>query len=86
MVKEPPYQLSEAGYGSFILPIEIHFRNDEEPKRILFKYDLFLHLDGNPLVNHTRFEKLTFQNPTDDFRRKLVKAGGVSEESGARRG
>lgn len=29
-------------------------------------------------MNHLRCEKLTFNNPTEDFRRKLLKAGGVS--------
>lgn len=42
-----------------------------------FNYDLFLNLEGNPPVNHLRCEKLTFNNPTQEFRRKLVKAGGA---------
>lgn len=49
----------------------------EEPKKVLFNYDLFLNLEGNPPVNHLRCEKLTFNNPTEEFRRKLLKAGGV---------
>ncbi|XP_058870159.1 protein ENL-like isoform X2 [Acipenser ruthenus] len=49
----------------------------EEPKRVCFTYDLFLNLEGNPPVNHLRCEKLTFNNPTREFRHKLVKAGGV---------
>ncbi|KAM3938869.1 protein ENL isoform 2-T2 [Leptodactylus fuscus] len=51
--------------------------NGEEPKKVCFTYDLFLNLEGNPPVNHLRCEKLTFNNPTKEFRRKLVKAGGV---------
>lgn len=50
----------------------------EEPKRVCFTYDLFLNLEGNPPVNHLRCEKLTFNNPTKEFRRKLIRAGGVS--------
>lgn len=49
----------------------------EEPKKVRFDYDLFLHLDGHPPVNHLRCEKLTFNNPTEEFRRKLLRAGGV---------
>ncbi len=49
----------------------------EEPKKVFFNYDLFLNLEGNPPVNHLRCEKLTFNNPTKEFRRKLIKAGGV---------
>ncbi|XP_077355128.1 protein AF-9 isoform X2 [Festucalex cinctus] len=48
----------------------------EEPKKVRFDYDLFLHLEGHPPVNHLRCEKLTFNNPTEEFRRKLLRAGG----------
>lgn len=53
------------------------FLRQEEPKKVFFNYDLFLNLEGNPPVNHLRCEKLTFNNPTKEFRRKLIKAGGV---------
>lgn len=46
-----------------------------------FTYDLFLNLEGNPPVNHLRCEKLTFNNPTTEFRYKLLMAGGVSAPS-----
>ncbi|MBN3289162.1 ENL protein, partial [Polypterus senegalus] len=75
--KEPPYKVEESGYAGFIMPIEVYFKNKEEPKKVCFTYDLFLNLEGNPPVNHLRCEKLTFNNPTKEFRRKLVKAGGV---------
>ncbi|XP_053911006.1 protein AF-9 isoform X3 [Cuculus canorus] len=76
--KDPPYKVEESGYAGFILPIEVYFKNKEEPKKVRFDYDLFLHLEGHPPVNHLRCEKLTFNNPTEEFRRKLLKAGGVS--------
>ncbi|XP_053559036.1 protein ENL isoform X2 [Bombina bombina] len=75
--KEPPYKVEETGYAGFILPIEVYFKNKEEPKKVCFTYDLFLNLEGNPPVNHLRCEKLTFNNPTKEFRGKLLKAGGV---------
>ncbi|XP_073400347.1 protein ENL isoform X1 [Dendrobates tinctorius] len=74
--KEPPYKVEESGYAGFILPIEVYFKNKEEPKKVCFTYDLFLNLEGNPPVNHLRCEKLTFNNPTKEFLRKLLKAGG----------
>ncbi|XP_046905295.1 protein AF-9 isoform X2 [Hypomesus transpacificus] len=74
--KDPPYKVEESGYAGFILPIEVYFRNKEEPRKVRFDYDLFLHLEGHPPVNHLRCEKLTFNNPTEEFRRKLLKAGG----------
>ncbi|XP_047443633.1 protein ENL isoform X2 [Mugil cephalus] len=75
--KEPPYKVEESGYAGFLMPIEVYFKNREEPKKVCFNYDLFLNLEGNPPVNHLRCEKLTFNNPTKEFRRKLLKAGGV---------
>ncbi|XP_029284817.1 protein ENL-like [Cottoperca gobio] len=69
--KEPPYKVEESGYAGFLMPIEVYFKNKEEPKKVCFNYDLFLNLEGNPPVNHLRCEKLTFNNPTKEFRRKL---------------
>ncbi|XP_061213734.1 protein AF-9 isoform X2 [Neopsephotus bourkii] len=77
LCKDPPYKVEESGYAGFILPIEVYFKNKEEPKKVRFDYDLFLHLEGHPPVNHLRCEKLTFNNPTEEFRRKLLKAGGI---------
>lgn len=65
------------GFGARCFCLVI-FNPQEEPKKVRFDYDLFLHLEGHPPVNHLRCEKLTFNNPTEDFRRKLLKAGGVS--------
>lgn len=64
----------------FLFSLTIWFTDipQEEPKKVRFDYDLFLHLEGHPPVNHLRCEKLTFNNPTEEFRRKLLKAGGVS--------
>lgn len=77
VLTEPPYAVQEQGYAGFELPIDIYFKNKEEPRKIRFKYDLFLKLEDCPPVNHIRCEKLTFQNPTDEFKKKLLKAGGV---------
>ncbi|KAK1174955.1 protein AF-9-like isoform X1, partial [Acipenser oxyrinchus oxyrinchus] len=74
--EDPPYKVEESGYAGFILPIEVYFKNKEEPKKVRFDYDLFLHVEGHPPVNHLRCEKLTFNNPTEEFRKKLLKAGG----------
>lgn len=74
--REPPYEVSESGYAGFELPIEIHFKNREEPRMIAYEYDLFLSLSES--VNNIRREKLTFQNPNNEFKLKLLEAGGVS--------
>lgn len=73
--KEPPYQVSEHGYAGFDIPINIYFKSKAKPKKIKFQYNLFLHMTEP--VNHSRCEKLTFQNPTEEFKKKLLKGGGV---------
>ena len=77
MVKDPPYQVSESGYGSFNLPVEVYFRNKDEPKKVRFEYDLLLPNLNDPPINQIRSECLTFQNPSEEFKQKLLKAGGV---------
>ena len=77
VVKDPPFQVSESGYGSFNLPVEVYFRNKDEPKKVKFDYDLLLPNLNDPPINQIRSECLTFQNPSEEFRQKLLKAGGV---------
>ncbi|GFT78943.1 hypothetical protein NPIL_703401 [Nephila pilipes] len=74
--KEPPYMVSESGYAGFTMPIDVYFRTKEEPKKVKYIYDLYLRVGHG--VNNIRLEKLTFQNPLEDFRKKLLLAGGVS--------
>ena len=79
----------ESGLDRFWLPLiflpkygPVSAFSQEEPKKVRFDYDLFLHLEGHPPVNHLRCEKLTFNNPTEEFRKKLLKAGGVGGRGG----
>ncbi len=69
--------MAESGYGSFMLPVEVYFRNKDEPKKVRFEYDLLLPNLNDPPINQIRSECLTFQNPSEEFRQKLLKAGGV---------
>jgi YEATS family len=78
VIKSPPYEVSESGYGGFEVFIEIYFRNKLEPRKVQFSYDLWLPLDNPEPVVSQRVEKLTFLDPADDFAEKLFKAGGVS--------
>ncbi|XP_037624988.1 protein ENL-like isoform X2 [Sebastes umbrosus] len=43
-------------------------------KKVCFNYNLFFNSEGD----HLRCETLTFNNPTREFRRKLIKAGAVT--------
>uniref|UniRef100_F6VS86 YEATS domain-containing protein n=1 Tax=Ciona intestinalis TaxID=7719 RepID=F6VS86_CIOIN len=77
VVKQPPYEVRQTGYAGFKILIDIHFKNKSEPKSVQFQYNMFLHMENMPPVNHTRVEMLTFTNPAEDFRSKLLCAGGV---------
>lgn len=77
VLKKPPFKVEQSGYAGFNVLIDVHFKNKEEPKMVRFQYDLFLHTESMPPVNHTRLEKLTFTHPTEDFKKKLLDGGGV---------
>ncbi|KAH1012456.1 hypothetical protein HUJ05_011614 [Dendroctonus ponderosae] len=76
VVKEPPYSLRTSGYAGFNLPIQIHLKNNQEPRKIQFNYDLQLQPSGPP-IHEVQKEKYTFHSVSEDFRNKLLKGGAV---------
>ena len=70
-MKGPPYEVSESGRGSFELPVEIHFSNHDVAE---FKYKLRLYSTSH--VSTCLSEMFMFQNPSKNFREKLIRAGG----------
>ncbi|XP_017091976.2 protein ENL [Drosophila bipectinata] len=74
--KEPPYALQESGYAGFLLPVEIHFRNRDDPKRITYQYDLSLQTTGPP-QHRVQVKTHIFEAPSEEFRAKLMRGGGV---------
>jgi len=80
VVKDPPYQVAETGYGGFTLPVDVYLRNaGAEPEKIRFQYELFLGTGGT--VTHNRCEKITFHQPSPLFRERLVAGGAVSSRA-----
>ncbi|KAL3866280.1 hypothetical protein ACJMK2_043587 [Sinanodonta woodiana] len=75
VVTEPPYHVSGVAYADVDLTIEIYFKNKEEPQKIRFNYNLFLKTQKP--ASYIRCEKLTFIKPSDEFKKLLIKAGGV---------
>nr|CAD7457441.1 unnamed protein product [Timema tahoe] len=80
VIKDPPYSVKESGYAGFIIPIEIYFKNKDEPKKVRFDYDLNLQSNGPPISKVVR-EKYVFPNPSEDLRRRLIKGGGSAVSS-----
>jgi len=76
VVKEPPYAIQESGYAGFLLPVEIYFRNRDEPKRIIYQYDLVLQSTGPP-QHHVEVKTHIFEAPSEEFRAKMMRGGGV---------
>ncbi|KAJ6637281.1 Protein ENL [Pseudolycoriella hygida] len=74
--KEPPYHVKESGYAGFVLPIDIYFKNRDDPKKITYNYDLSLQNTGT--ITNVDKKTHTFKNPSEDFRRKLLKGGGFA--------
>ncbi|KAG8307033.1 Protein AF-9 [Homalodisca vitripennis] len=81
VVKEPPYEVRESGYASFAFPIEVYLKNKDEPRKLDFMYDLSLNPSG-PIRTSQR-EKRIFNNPSEEFRRKLIRGGGLRRFYGA---
>lgn len=77
VLKEPPFIVKESGYAGFIIPIEIYLKNKDEPKKFQISYDLHLQQSGPPINKIIRHVEV-FRNPSDDFRKKLLKGGAVS--------
>lgn len=76
VVKEPPFSLRSSGYAGFTLPIEIYLRNNQEPKKIWFNYEIVLQPSGPPIHNVQK-DKYVFHNPSDEFRSRLLKGGAL---------
>ena len=76
---EPPFTVSELGYESFILPIDVHFKNKQLPTKLTFEYNIFLNAQHTPNVKNVHYEKLHFKNPYPEFKAKLLEAGGTEQ-------
>ncbi|XP_024874310.1 protein AF-9 [Temnothorax curvispinosus] len=75
--KEPPFIVKESGYAGFLIPIDIYLRNKEpDIKKFQILYDLHLQQSGPPINKAIRHVEV-FTNPSDDFKKKLLKGGAV---------
>lgn len=77
ILKDPPFVIKQSGYGGFEIPIDIYLKNkDDGTKRIEILYDLNLQSSGPAITNVIKHIE-TINNPSDEFRKKLLRGGGV---------
>ncbi|XP_017883467.1 protein AF-9 [Ceratina calcarata] len=77
ILKDPPFVIKQSGYAGFEIPIHIYLKNkDDGNKRIEILYDLNLQTSGPAYTNVIKHIE-TISNPSDEFRRKLLKGGGI---------
>ena len=69
----PPLEVRETGYGSFMLSITVHFRKKDVPEKVRYEYDLLLPNWNNPPINQSRCECFTFKKPSEDFQLKFFR-------------
>ena len=80
VVKEPPFEVSESGYGSFTLPVQVHFINHET---VEFQCRLRVYASGQ--ISTCISEPYYFRNPSKSFREKLINAGGQPCQCGQKK-
>ncbi|KAL7296015.1 hypothetical protein TKK_0010570 [Trichogramma kaykai] len=72
---KPPYVIRESGYAGFEIPIDVYLRNNSEPRKFHFKYDLSLakFTSSSHSITHTEI----INNPSEEFAKKLRKGGAL---------
>ncbi|ORX54385.1 yeats-domain-containing protein [Hesseltinella vesiculosa] len=82
-IEQPPFELTETGWGEFEIMIKIHFQPITSEKPVTLYHHLRLHpfeddLQGQPWpkdkpVLSLLYDELVFNEPTEAFREVLVK-------------
>ncbi|CAL1301366.1 unnamed protein product, partial [Larinioides sclopetarius] len=70
---KPPYALSESSSQGLSIEIDVFFCPEAKLKKVHYVYDVFI---GDEVVNISWERKLSFPNPSKEFKEKLLLAGG----------
>ncbi|GBN26358.1 Protein AF-9 [Araneus ventricosus] len=73
MKEKPPYVLSESTSEGLSIQIDVFFCTEAKLKKVNYVYDIFI---SDEVVNISWERKLTFPNPSKEFKEKLLLAGG----------
>ena len=74
VVSEPPYVFSAAGWGEFMSQVEFRFHNGERKK---IEYYIRLPEQHESPLENLEAVHFCFQNPSKEFRRRLLQGGGT---------
>ncbi|KAI8067913.1 yeats family-domain-containing protein [Gongronella butleri] len=94
-VEEPPFELTETGWGEFEIMIKIHFQPVTSEKAVTLYHHLRLHpyeddLSGQPWpkdkpVSSLLYDELVFNEPTEAFKEVLEKNNAMKPNLPARK-
>jgi YEATS domain-containing protein 4 len=74
VIKRPPYEVTETGWGEFAIQIIIHFKDESEEPPVTLSHHLKLFNDNKALPQTTKvpvisekYDEFVFVNPTHKF-------------------
>ncbi|OZC06663.1 YEATS family protein [Onchocerca flexuosa] len=80
VVKEPPFEVSELGYGGFSIPIHITFTGASKIYKLTYDMNLVLEKYNEQFITQT----IEMKQPSSTFRELILKYGGAKKDSDKR--
>ncbi|KAM3722355.1 Protein ENL [Dirofilaria immitis] len=80
VVKEPPFEVSELGYGGFSIPIHITFTGASKIYKLTYDMNLVLEKYNEQFITQT----IEMKQPSTTFRELILKYGGAKKDSDKR--
>uniref|UniRef100_A0A915PKA3 AF-9 ANC1 homology domain-containing protein n=1 Tax=Setaria digitata TaxID=48799 RepID=A0A915PKA3_9BILA len=81
VVKEPPFEVSELGYGGFSIPIHITFTGASKVYKLTYDMNLVLEKHNEQFITQT----IEMKQPSSSFRELILKYGGAKKDSDKRK-
>uniref|UniRef100_A0A1I8EZZ7 YEATS family protein n=2 Tax=Wuchereria bancrofti TaxID=6293 RepID=A0A1I8EZZ7_WUCBA len=81
VVKEPPFEVSELGYGGFSIPIHITFTGASKVYKLTYDMNLVLEKYNEQFITQT----IEMKQPSSSFRELILKYGGAKKDSDKRK-
>ncbi|CAG9537303.1 unnamed protein product [Cercopithifilaria johnstoni] len=81
VVKEPPFEVNELGYGGFSIPIHITFTGASKVYKLTYDMNLVLEKYNEQFIMQT----IEMKQPSSSFRELILKYGGAKKDSDRRK-